>query len=89
MNACQSATKEKTHVEFMGYGISHSQLALYSLIRLEVYIGLYTSVRRTVELVWRKEALKGIGKSIFVFLTGKFADGFLSFFGNCGKSRAG
>lgn len=73
--------KKETHLEFMGYGISHSQLTLYSLIRLQVYIGLYTSVTRVCELVWRKEALEGIGKSIFVLLTGKFADGFLSFLG--------
>lgn len=73
----------------MGFLIHSLHCTAYSLSRLQVYIGLYTSVTRACELVWRKEALKGIGKSIFVLLTGKFADGFLFFFGKCRKSRAG
>lgn len=55
-NACQSATKETgTHriVKFMGYGISHSLISLTG-----IYWFIYK--RDTSELVWRKEALKGI-----------------------------
>jgi len=78
---------KETHVEFMGYGISHSQQS-HSLTSIH---WLYTSVTRVCELVWRKEALKGFGKSIIVLLTGKFANGFflIFFFGNCRKSRVG
>jgi hypothetical protein len=32
--------KKKTHVEFMGYGISHSQLTLYS-VQSQSLTGIY------------------------------------------------